>query len=270
MTFQQYKGQGRRGAFTLVELLVVIGIIAILIAILLPTLSNARKQASRVACASNMRQMGIINVMYADMFHGFVPIATRSQNKQSDYWFNAGEGRLTQFGFYYYANLLNASPSVAFCPVETNTLHTFNTPPSNPWPPTDSGPKVRAGYSMRADFRMQWISGGFSSSGLPVYNLKVDRFLTSNPATFQINVAMPKMRDFKNKAIMTDVLRSANDMLNLGHGNGYNVLRSDGSVRFCRKEFVTAQLKLLSETDDAFVAANNVPIDAIWSVFDSF
>ena len=53
-------------AFTLVELLVVVGIVGLLVAILLPTLNKAREAASAIKCASNLRQIAIGWVMYAD------------------------------------------------------------------------------------------------------------------------------------------------------------------------------------------------------------
>lgn len=64
--------QSAANAFTLVELLVVIGIISILIAMLLPALNKARQAAKTIACASNMRQIFTAFTMYANDYNNWI------------------------------------------------------------------------------------------------------------------------------------------------------------------------------------------------------
>ncbi|MGD0462797.1 MAG: DUF1559 domain-containing protein [Tepidisphaeraceae bacterium] len=78
--------------FTLVELLVVIGIIALLIAILLPALNRAREQAMSVQCQSNLRQIGQAIIMYAGENQGSLPIGNWDGLMPLDRWQNYGLG----------------------------------------------------------------------------------------------------------------------------------------------------------------------------------
>ena len=69
------KERRRRTAFTLVELLVVISVIALLMGILVPVLGRARSAARRVACQSNLRQIGVAFRAYLDDNRDMMPLA---------------------------------------------------------------------------------------------------------------------------------------------------------------------------------------------------
>jgi len=77
---------GKLGGFTLIELLVVVAIIALLVALLLPSLAAAREQAKSVICASNMRELGMFNMLYTEQYDGLYPAHSGYQNGEGWLW----------------------------------------------------------------------------------------------------------------------------------------------------------------------------------------
>ncbi len=76
----------KKKSFTLIELLVVVAIIAVLVAILLPALGNARQMGRSMLCSSNLRQIGIAYRMYAQDYHGKLPLSWDTSKPGQENW----------------------------------------------------------------------------------------------------------------------------------------------------------------------------------------
>ena len=152
---------GRR-AFTLVELLVVIGIIAVLIAILLPTLARAKSAAYSTQCLSNLRDCGNMLQMYANEYKDKVPLGYLQNRRYESYIISHptsptdGQRWYPVLGPMYTAKYM-ADGRAWYCPSPNNTdarwqYDSREASQGNPWPPEQAASLVRAGYYFRPAF----------------------------------------------------------------------------------------------------------------------
>jgi prepilin-type N-terminal cleavage/methylation domain-containing protein/prepilin-type processing-associated H-X9-DG protein len=230
----------RPRGFTLVELLVVIGIIALLIGILLPSLGKAREQAKKTACLSNLRQVHQSFAIYAGDNKDQVPLGYRAGRKQfNSMIYSMTSGRIVLFGLLYNVRLM-PQPDAFFCPGETDERSMRDTS-ANPWPPgVNPALHTYAGYGAR-----------------PEHDIPDD------PALFTART-LPRLGKFKNKAIFGD-LTAMPARVDTRHKTGVNVLFGDGSAKWVERGTFDVHMKPINAINPSF----NANIDEIWKVLDA-
>jgi prepilin-type N-terminal cleavage/methylation domain-containing protein len=182
------------GGFTLIELLVVIGVIAVLMAVLLPALGRARKQARAVACQGNLRQWGVALNLYAQDNEGRLPkdsiflIRGAAMTGQEDI---SGKGD-SYLGFH--------TQGMALCPSATKSIVPDPCHPSyftasgssvkyagiggntfNAWTITSPEPSFRASYGVNG-----WVFSNLSGDRKSFWYPSVDVLAVKNRANIPV------------------------------------------------------------------------------------
>jgi prepilin-type N-terminal cleavage/methylation domain-containing protein/prepilin-type processing-associated H-X9-DG protein len=278
----------KRGGFTLVELLVVIGIIALLISILLPSLNRARESAQRTACLANLRSVMQMIHLYAAENKQQIPLGCSSDVYQTSYFIAQGNSATTWrwpgFGCLYKAGFLK-DPRYLYCPSENQGYHMYDTAPDNAWLPDNPDPNLNDG--LRAGFFLRPFTETYQPvlwrSGSPFTPVDNKNYPSTAPFVW---APYPKISRMKRVAMVADIF-STPGRIEQRHKKAFNVAYADGSGEQIDRATLsndlptsvnlygnTAMAKPISAgafdalTSDATTAANNPVMQAIWEMLD--